>query len=1686
MSGTRLTRKVTVEGGKKLPEGGGQSSSSSSGTRRSVFDRLGPGTSERSRPRESYPPEKCRNWLRDGRCQFGRNCKFLHGPFSEPKQRTKSVRSIVRSDVDRSEERDESVMGSRTRSLDSIGDEYEEKREIRVKRKKHRPEDAVGSSKKSEKVQRRHEVEKASSEGDEESVDESRKRKKKLKKRSLSGVVVTKQRSPEQEERDWGDEEFDEGRSDLEWEERGELDFERQLNLEKRRQDLQRQLALMDEEEAAREKAERKGKEIKKEKEEDHKPVIPVVHSKLHPEKSSISPRGEVSPVSSQSTPKKKKKKTEGESKKAKMKRKLSPSGKELKKRKSARPAAVGTESDTMEERTRKESSPETSNLMSSRTQRQIEISSEEKPRGIKKKQVKSKSKENRITKTAEEARAILLDPMTRRPQQSLPEENIQRDRRSYSPEEQRAHVEKVRRRAAVPSPEGSDSLASQNPRGERSRRVTDSSDSSPRKPVGDVQDTRPPVEVDYKMTAKGYDKRYRVQESPSTPESFRTTLGKETRHLDEERTARRKVVVDDQPPPPRSPSPEDIPQPGPVTPPPEQRRHRTPPRGDRRGPQTPPGEPDFDNDLPKHVTNERVPPRRRGPYTPPPPPPPPPPPTTPPVRSRTEKDRDEFYEGRPVSYRDVGPRTKGRDERDTRHPKVRDEERDDDLSRGSRGHPAMEEDVPRNRMREEEPGRGRKRDDRQEDHHQRGRAKDDRADDFQRVRDREPERSDDHHRGRPEDPRADEFSRRKPEGDDEYYRRRDERDDDHSRARNRELEREDERQRRKDEHPRGRPRDDHEDEQQRPRDRGDVSRRQFEGGDERYWEAPRGERDSREGQFAGRDRRRPDIQRQEFPDISRGRERPGERPRDRDGRHPPPGPEYHRRGPSPTPHGPPRRSPPPHGPPRGPHRFMERRRSLSPGGRREEGYRQGPPRDQGGYGMGREPGPGRVGYSTPFDDRGRPLDSRRRNSPPPRQYAERGRGAPRPRGSRGGRGLPDRMRPPGDRYQEPPRDRGGPWESERRREREHPRERNRPPDEARDSDRKPRGEQSPGRGPRQWEERRAGSPGRVSSPPRDRRAHEQEKIPRDLEEERRRRSADEDEWEYEEDISEGKGDKAPRTQGERKRPRETTSAVSTPESFAGSGGKRHRSETPETEQVALHDVLEKEDKGDKQEVPSGTGIPTNTEIPAKQISKVKKKKAVKREGKVTKTEGEDNLEDQAPQETPLEGEAQVEGEKLIKGEKKARKEKGKNKEKGTKKKKKSSTALVEAEAEVAKELTDAPTILQEGDSLPSENLGEGAQSQAESEPVAKAAKKRRHVDLPEEEEVKVKGTGEKPPKKKKKKKHQPEVVFQPWADLEGEDEDTKQSKSESAESQENSKDKRNDPLKSSDEKLASSKVDAPVVVFSDWSDDSPIGDDAWSDVIEMSEIPDEKPKVSEKEPERVSTPVQNAVPAYDDVYDPISDDELDAMLGDEEEGTEGKASSTGTTSTPMPVEDVDWSALVSSHAPSEKTGEEPGSHLKRFTPGHVFSRIGISSSLAGPRLTNLVLQACAEATNDNRSGLEAVESNDVDGASGSQGSVGALMAGAAAKKREREMLFTKVGPCRRALCARKDLAMRKRLRRLTGKIGLFQTPSSAPVDNELYLMSVALYKHEQSSSDSSVTKLIPSRVGSVLTTVTS
>lgn len=364
-------------------------------------------------------------------------------------------------------------------------------------------------------------------------------------------------------------------------------------------------------------------------------------------------------------------------------------------------------------------------------------------------------------------------------------------------------------------------------------------------------------------------------------------------------------------------------------------------------------------------------------------------------------------------------------------------------------------------------------------------------------------------------------------------------------------------------------------------------------------------------------------------------------------------------------------------------------------------------------------------------------------------------------------------------------------------------------------------------------------------------------------------------------------------------------------------------------EETPIKDTPEGDEKGDHQEAAT-----TTTETPVKQTAKLKKKKVSKKEAKLTKPDGEANLDVQVPQGSPAESEDLLEGERPPKAEKKHKKEKGKVKDKVAKKKKKITTTTTE-EPEVPTELAEEQTnVTEESGATSSENNLGDAKQQSEEEPVSKVAKKRRHPTAPEGEEAKAKG-GDKPPKKKKKKKHQPEVVVQPWADLEGEDEETVVDKSETNErpgsenDEQLSQAKENEDKKSSDtvtderdaETQDFSRVEESQAMFSDWSDDSPIGDDNWSDINEP-EI-SEKPKTDDKEVKTVgASPVPNAAPAYDDVYDPISDDELDAMLGDEdEEGGASVSDSKGSASAPMAVEEVDWSALVSAQSTLEKTG---------------------------------------------------------------------------------------------------------------------------------------------------------------------
>ena len=107
-------------------------------------------------------------------------------------------------------------------------------------------------------------------------------------------------------------------------------------------------------------------------------------------------------------------------------------------------------------------------------------------------------------------------------------------------------------------------------------------------------------------------------------------------------------------------------------------------------------------------------------------------------------------------------------------------------------------------------------------------------------------------------------------------------------------------------------------------------------------------------------------------------------------------------------------------------------------------------------------------------------------------------------------------------------------------------------------------------------------------------------------------------------------------------------------------------------------------------------------------------------------------------------------------------------------------------------------------------------------------------------------------------------------------------------------------------------------------------------------------------------------------------------------------------------------------------TDSEPGDYIKRFAAGKIFSKIGLSSVLAGPLLTKKVQEACLrDAPNMAMKDLLA-------SATGVKLNLGALVSAEVRKMKERANVVNDIGPCRRGLCARRYFYQRKQLRKLT------------------------------------------------------
>ena len=302
-----------------------------------------------------------------------------------------------------------------------------------------------------------------------------------------------------------------------------------------------------------------------------------------------------------------------------------------------------------------------------------------------------------------------------------------------------------------------------------------------------------------------------------------------------------------------------------------------------------------------------------------------------------------------------------------------------------------------------------------------------------------------------------------------------------------------------------------------------------------------------------------------------------------------------------------------------------------------------------------------------------------------------------------------------------------------------------------------------------------------------------------------------------------------------------------------------------------------------------------------KEIKKTKKKKEHK-EGKTTKAFAKtDSEESEKTQEEPTKNVAQ--GVKEVtttpsKAGKKQKKEKGKGKEKtGKKKTKKGAVAPTTKKTEEVLEPVKTQTVTEGSESAVTESAPEVSTTTEEEPPEVPEGKEHKQTKTEEETEMEKPKEGEKP-KKKKKKKHHPEVVVQPWADLEEQEEQRV-----AEEAQQRQGEAQASPVKRMEE------------VFSDWSDDDSPGGDAWFDDNDVG-FADDEPALPV---ESGAKSVQSGT--FDDVYDPISDEELDVLLGEDEEQEEGGQGAESSGTAPMAVEDVDWSALVTAQASSEKKG---------------------------------------------------------------------------------------------------------------------------------------------------------------------
>ncbi|XP_052104398.1 zinc finger CCCH domain-containing protein 13-like isoform X4 [Mytilus californianus] len=155
---------------------------------------------------------------------------------------------------------------------------------------------------------------------------------------------------------------------------------------------------------------------------------------------------------------------------------------------------------------------------------------------------------------------------------------------------------------------------------------------------------------------------------------------------------------------------------------------------------------------------------------------------------------------------------------------------------------------------------------------------------------------------------------------------------------------------------------------------------------------------------------------------------------------------------------------------------------------------------------------------------------------------------------------------------------------------------------------------------------------------------------------------------------------------------------------------------------------------------------------------------------------------------------------------------------------------------------------------------------------------------------------------------------------------------------------------------------------------------------------------------------------------------------------------------------DIDWASLQQDVRPKPPV---TGSALNRFKASNVFAQIGVSKEYAGEELFNKIQNECIkqEDSTDVATTEEKTEDVKPDNKFRFKSDIAVFHSSITSKNLQRKNLLRNIGPFRRALCARRDLEIRRQLCKVDKTMDHIHSYPAQPIDQELYKLSVQLFR---------------------------